>query len=253
MPGERKLSDASRSVFAIRGIKEWGLMNKQELRSFVEEIALVPVIRTSSASDARFAVEEVAQGGIPIIEVTMTVPGAIEVIQDVVKHVPGIILGAGTVLDVETAKLCIGAGAKFIGSPALDIPTVEFVATNPNVVMMAGAMTPTEVLTAWKAGSDFVKLFPCALMGGENYIRALRRPFPDIPLLAGGGITQQNAAHYLLAGASALSIGKDLIPRESMLLHKPERIRELTRRFASIVKSTRLRIQESQAQAMPAN
>jgi len=223
-------------------------MQKQELSSRVEEVGLVPVIRTSSAEDARFAVEEVSHGGIPLIEVTMTVPGAIDVIKDVVKHVPGIIVGAGTVLDKDTARICIDAGAQFIGSPALDILTIEFVAQHPQVIMIAGALTPTEVLTARKAGSDFVKIFPCSMIGGDNYIRALRRPFPDIPIMAGGGINQQNAAHYLLAGASALSIGKELIPRESMLLHKPDRIRELTRRFASIVKNTRARMAESQAQ-----
>jgi 2-dehydro-3-deoxyphosphogluconate aldolase/(4S)-4-hydroxy-2-oxoglutarate aldolase len=226
-------------------------MNKQELRARVEEIGLIPVIRTSSAVDARFAVEEVSHGGIPLIEVTMTVPGAIEVIRDVVKHVPDVILGAGTVLDVDTARRCIDVGAQFIGCPALDLPTVEFVAKNPNVIMMAGALTPTEILLGWKAGSDFLKLFPCSLIGADSYVRALRRPFPNIPLIAGGGITQQNAAHYLLAGASALSIGKELIPRESMLLHKPDRIRELTRRFASIVRSSRARLAEAQAQAVP--
>jgi 2-dehydro-3-deoxyphosphogluconate aldolase/(4S)-4-hydroxy-2-oxoglutarate aldolase len=228
-------------------------MRKEELQARVEEIGLIPVIRTSSADDARFAVEEISHGGIPLIEVTMTVPGAIEVIRDVAKHVPGVILGAGTVLDVDTARRCIDAGAQFIGSPALDLPTVEFVAKQPNIIMMAGAMTPSEVLNARKAGSDFVKLFPCSLIGGDSYIRALRRPFPDIPLIAGGGITQQNAAHYLLAGASALSIGKELIPRESMLLHKPDRIRELTRRFASIVRSSRARIAEAQSQAVNLN
>ena len=226
-------------------------MQKQELRARVEEVGLVPVIRTSCADDARFAVEEISHGGVPVIEVTMTVPGAIEVIKDVVKSVPGIIVGAGTVLDLDTARSCIAAGAQFIGSPALDVDTVNFVARNPHVIMMAGAMTPTEVLTAWKSGSDFVKIFPCALLGGDQYIRALRRPFPDIPIMAGGGINQQNAAHYLLAGATALSIGKDLIPRESTLLRKPDRIRELTRRFAGIVKSTRARIAEAQAAQMP--
>jgi 2-dehydro-3-deoxyphosphogluconate aldolase/(4S)-4-hydroxy-2-oxoglutarate aldolase len=228
-------------------------MNKEQLQNRVQEIGLIQVIRTSSAEDARFAVEEVSHGGIPLIEVTMTVPGAIEVIRDVVKHVPDVILGAGTVLDVDTARRCIDAGAQFIGSPALDIPTVEFVAKNSYVIMMAGAMTPSEVLNARKAGADFVKLFPCSLIGADSYIRALRRPFPDIPLIAGGGITQQNAAHYLLAGASALSIGKELIPHESMLLHKPDRIRELTRRFASIVRSSRARIAEAQAQAQIVN
>jgi 2-dehydro-3-deoxyphosphogluconate aldolase / (4S)-4-hydroxy-2-oxoglutarate aldolase len=224
-------------------------MDKQELRARVEEVGLVPVIRTASAEDARFAVEEVSHGGIPIIELTMTVPGALDVIKDLVKSAPSVILGAGTVLDVDTARRCIDAGVQFISSPALDIRTVNFVAGLPNIIMMAGAMTPTEVLEAWKAGSDFVKIFPASLVGGDNYIRALRRPFPEIPLIAGGGVTQQNAAYYLLAGASALSVGKELIPRESMLLHKPDRIRELTRRFATIVRSTRARIAESQAQA----
>jgi len=223
-------------------------VNKQELRARVDAIGLVPVIRTSSAEDARFAVEEVAHGGVPVIEVTMTVPGAIEVIREIVKHVPEVILGAGTVVDVETAKKCIDAGAQFISNPALDLPTVEYVAGIADVIMLSGALTPTEVLAAWKAGSDFVKIFPVSLMGGDNYIRMLRRPFPDIPIIAAGGVTQQNAAHFLLAGATALSVGKELIPREAMLLHKPERIRELTRRFASIVKSTRARLAESQAQ-----
>lgn len=223
-------------------------MNKEELRKRVEEVGIVPVIRTSSAEDARFAVEEVARGGIPIIEVTMTVPGAIEVIREIVKNVPDVILGAGTVLDTATARECIKAGAQFISNPALDLPTVQFVAENPNVAMMSGALTPTEILAAWKAGSDFVKIFPCSAIGGDNYIRTLRRPFPEIPLIAGGGVTQQNAAHYLLAGAAALSVGKELIPRESMLLHKPDRIRELTRRFAGIVRSARARLAEAHTQ-----
>ncbi len=223
-------------------------MKKEELRARVEEVGIVPVIRTSSAEDARFAVEEIAQGGIPIIEVTMTVPGAIEVIRDLAKKVPEVILGAGTVVEAETARQCMDAGAQFIGNPALDLPTVELVKKDREVIMMSGALTPTEVLTAWKAGADFVKVFPCSLVGADNYIRTLKRPFPDIPLIAGGGVNQQNAAHYLLSGVAALSVGKELIPRESMLLHKPDRIRELTKRFAAIVRTTRARMAEAQAQ-----
>ncbi|MGB9432269.1 MAG: hypothetical protein WBQ89_08515, partial [Candidatus Acidiferrum sp.] len=151
-------------------------MNKEQLRIRVEEVGIVPVIRTSSAEDARFAVEEVAHGGIPIIEVTMTVPGAIEVIREIAKNVPSVIIGAGTVLDALTARECIKAGAQFISNPVLDIPTVQLVAENPNVLMMGGALTPTEILAAWKAGSDFVKIFPCSVVGGDNYIRTLRRP-----------------------------------------------------------------------------
>ena len=223
-------------------------MNKEQLRARVEEVGIVPVIRTASADDARFAVEEVANGGIPIVEVTMTVPGAIAVIRDLVKTVPEVILGAGTVVDPDTAQKCIDAGAQFISNPALDIPTVELVAKNPKVIILSGGLTPTEVLNAWKAGADFVKVFPCSLVGSDNYIRTLRRPFPQIPLIAGGGVNQQNAAHYLLAGVAALSVGKELIPTESMLLHKPDRIRELTKRFATIVRTTRARMAEAQAQ-----
>lgn len=222
-------------------------MKKNQLRTSVEEIGIIPVIRTSAAADARFAVEEVAHGGIPIVEVTMTVPGAIDVIREIVKNLPNVIIGAGTVVDPKTALECIKAGAQFISNPALDIPTVQTVHENPDVVMISGALTPTEILAATKAGADFVKIYPCSLVGGEHYIRALRRPFPDMYLIAGGGVTQQNAAHYLLAGACALSIGVELIPRDSMLLHKPDRIRELTRRFAGIVKSTRARMAEAHA------
>ncbi len=223
-------------------------MNKAELRARVEEVGIVPVIRTSSADDARFAVEEIARGGIPIIEVTMTVPGAIDVIRSLAKTAPDVILGAGTVVDADVARQCMDAGAQFISNPALDLPTVERVQKNPDVVMMSGALTPTEVLNAWKAGADFVKIFPCSLVGSDNYIRTLKRPFPDIPLIAGGGVNQQNASHYVLAGVAALSVGKELIPAESMLLHKPDRIRELTKRFATIIRTTRARMAEAQAQ-----
>jgi 2-dehydro-3-deoxyphosphogluconate aldolase/(4S)-4-hydroxy-2-oxoglutarate aldolase len=223
-------------------------MNKAELRARVEEVGIVPVIRTSSADDARFAVEEVAHGGIPIIEVTMTVPGAIDVIRGLAKSFPEVVLGAGTVVDEDTARQCIEAGAQFIGNPALDLPTVERVQKNPEVIMMSGALTPTEVLSAWKAGADFVKIFPCSLVGSDNYIRTLKRPFPNVPLIAAGGVNQQNAAHYILAGVAAVSVGKELIPAESMLLHKPDRIRELTKRFAVIVRTTRARLAEAQAQ-----
>jgi 2-dehydro-3-deoxyphosphogluconate aldolase/(4S)-4-hydroxy-2-oxoglutarate aldolase len=224
-------------------------MKKEDLRARVEEVGIVPVIRTSSAEDARFAVAEVAHAGVPIVEVTMTVPGAIEVIRELAKNVPEVILGAGTVVDPDTARDCIRAGAQFISNPALDLDTIEVVKKNPNVIMLSGALTPGEVLSAWKAGSDFVKVFPCSLVGADNYIRTLKRPFPQIPLIAGGGVNQQNAAHYILAGVTALSVGKELIPAESMLLHKPDRIRELTKRFATIVRTTRARLAEAQAQS----
>jgi len=223
-------------------------MDKEGLRVKVDEIGIVPVIRTSSADDARFAVEEIAHGGIPIVEVTMTVPGAIAVIRELAKSLPQVILGAGTVVDAQTARECIDAGAHFISNPVLDLPTIEIVQKNPKVMMMSGGLTPTEVVNAWKAGADFVKIFPCSLVGSDNYIRTLKRPFPEIPMIAAGGVNQQNATHYILAGVAALSVGKELIPSESMLLHKPDRIRELTKRFATIVRTTRARMAEAQAQ-----
>lgn len=223
-------------------------MNKEELRAKVEQVGIVPVIRTSSAEDARFAAEEIAHCGIPVVEVTMTVPGAISVIRDLAKSVPHVLLGAGTVVDAETARECLDAGACFISNPVLDLPTVELVQKQSEVIMMSGGLTPTEVVNAWKAGADFVKVFPCSLVGSDNYIRTLKRPFPQIPVIAAGGVNQQNAAHYILAGVAALSVGKELIPAESMLLHKPDRIRELTKRFAAIVRTTRARMAEAQAQ-----
>src|SRR5260221_14513071 len=134
----------------------------------------------------------------------MTVPGAIEVIRDLVKKAPQVILGAGTVVDSETARECIDAGAQFISNPALDLPTVQLVAKNPNVIMISGALTPTEVLAAWKAGADFVKIFPCSLVGADNYIRTLKRPFPDIPLIAGGCGNQTNTPPFNRAGGSVV-------------------------------------------------
>lgn len=223
-------------------------MNKEELRAKVEEVGIVPVIRSSSADDARFAVGEIAQGGIPVVEVTMTVPGAISVIRELAKNLRDVIVGAGTVVDAQTAKECIAAGAQFISNPVLDLPTVELVQKNPKVIMISGGLTPTEVVNAWKAGADFVKIFPCSLVGSDNYIRTIKRPFPQIPVIAAGGVNQQNAAHYILAGVAALSVGKELIPAESMLLHKPDRIRELTKRFATIIQTTRARMAEAQAQ-----
>jgi 2-dehydro-3-deoxyphosphogluconate aldolase / (4S)-4-hydroxy-2-oxoglutarate aldolase len=216
-------------------------MNKDDIRSKVEQIAIVPAVRTSSASDARFGAETVAKAGIPIVEITMTVPEAANVISDLVHNIPDLIVGAGTVLDVETARLCLKAGAHFLTSPGLDLEIVKF-ARQQGVLMIAGALTPTEVLTAWKAGSDLVKVFPCAQLGGDSYIKALRGPFPQIPLVAAGGVNQVTATGFLLAGATALGIGGDLIPRAALELRQPERIRELARRFLHLVKTARLQM-----------
>jgi 2-dehydro-3-deoxyphosphogluconate aldolase/(4S)-4-hydroxy-2-oxoglutarate aldolase len=216
-------------------------MKKEEVRARIEEIGIIPAVRLSSAEDARFATEAVSQGGIPIVEITMTVPGAIEVISDLARNSPELIVGAGTLFDVETARRCLDAGATFLTSPGLDVAIVEF-ARKENIVVLAGALTPTEVTTAWKAGSDFVKVFPCSQVGGDSYIRALKRPFPQVPLIAAGGVNQQTAANFILAGASAIGVGEELIPKDAIQFRQADRIHELARRFVSFVHNARTRI-----------
>jgi 2-dehydro-3-deoxyphosphogluconate aldolase / (4S)-4-hydroxy-2-oxoglutarate aldolase len=216
-------------------------MQKQQVLAKILDVGIVPAVRTASAPNARFAAHAVAEGGIPIVEMTMTVPGALGVIGELVRDEPGIIVGAGSILDSDTAHACLAAGVAFLTSPGLDLPLVELAAKN-DVLVMAGAMTPTEVVTAWKAGSDLVKVFPCAPIGGDAYIRALRGPFPKVPLMAAGGVNQQTAGHFILAGASALGIGGELIPTAAIELRQPERIRELARRFLKIIRAARNQI-----------
>jgi 2-dehydro-3-deoxyphosphogluconate aldolase/(4S)-4-hydroxy-2-oxoglutarate aldolase len=204
-------------------------------------VGIVPAVRVRSAEDARFAAETVNRGGIPVVEITVTVPGAIEVISKLTQAIPEMIVGAGTVLDIEMAKRCLDAGAKFLTSPGLVLEVVEFAAKN-EVAVFPGALTPTEVITAWKAGADMVKVFPCAQVGGESYIRALKAPLPQIPLIASGGVNQQTALNFVLAGAAALGIGGQLIPREALQHRLAEHILELARRFTKLMKDARRRM-----------
>ncbi|MGA7921285.1 MAG: bifunctional 4-hydroxy-2-oxoglutarate aldolase/2-dehydro-3-deoxy-phosphogluconate aldolase [Candidatus Acidiferrales bacterium] len=213
-------------------------MKRDQVRARIEQIGIIPAVRLSSAEDALFAAEAVSRGGIPIVEIEMTVPGALEVIAQLVKHAPQMIVGAGDVFDIEVARQCLDAGAAFLTSPGLDLKIVEF-ALGASVVVLPGALTPTEVTRAWKSGADFVKVFPCGQVGGENYIRALKAPFPDLPLIASGGVNQQNAANFIMAGAAALGIGGELIPREAIRLRQAERIFTLAHRFSRFVNTTR--------------
>jgi 2-dehydro-3-deoxyphosphogluconate aldolase / (4S)-4-hydroxy-2-oxoglutarate aldolase len=213
-------------------------MKKEEVRARIEEIGIVPAIRVSSTEEARFAATAVATGGIPIVEITMTVPEACELIQDMVTNVPDLIVGAGTVLDPETARRCLAAGAHFLTSPGLDLSIVELT-RRAGVVTMPGALTPSEVTAAWRAGVDFIKVFPCSQVGGAAYIRALKGPFPKASLIAAGGVTQQTASDMIRAGATALGIGGELVPREAIRHRRTEQIVELARRFLSIVRAAR--------------
>jgi 2-dehydro-3-deoxyphosphogluconate aldolase / (4S)-4-hydroxy-2-oxoglutarate aldolase len=213
-------------------------VTKEEVCNAVKQIGIIPAVRVSSTDDAHFAVEAVASGGIPIVEVTMTVPGAIEVISHVTRYHPKVTVGAGTVLKVETAQQCIDVGASFITAPGFNARIVEF-ATKHNIAVLAGALTPTEVIEAWETGSDFVKVFPCAPVGGELYLRALNTALPQIPLIAAGGVNQQTARAYVLAGATAVGIGHDLIPHDAIERRQADRIRELAHRFLAFVKEAR--------------
>jgi 2-dehydro-3-deoxyphosphogluconate aldolase/(4S)-4-hydroxy-2-oxoglutarate aldolase len=213
-------------------------MDREQVRSKLIEIGIIPAARVSSADDARFAADAVAHGGIPVIEITMTVPGALEVITDLARNSIGMIVGAGTVLDPDTAQRCIDAGAQFITSPAFR-PAVIAQSQKNKVLVIPGALTPTEVVAAWDAGVDFVKVFPCCQVGGASYIRALARPFPDIPLIAAGGVNQKTADEFILAGAAALGIGSELISKTAIQLRQPKRIQELARRYVAMVKAAR--------------
>jgi 2-dehydro-3-deoxyphosphogluconate aldolase/(4S)-4-hydroxy-2-oxoglutarate aldolase len=195
-------------------------------------------VRVPSRDLALFAAETVYSAGIPIVEITLTVPGALQVIKDLAKRFPDLAVGAGTVLDENLARQCIDAGARFLTSPGF-VPEVVTYARKAEVVVFPGALTPTEVIAAWKAGSDFVKIFPTGHVGGVQYLRALKVPLPQIPLIATGGVNQLTASDFILAGATAIGVGSELLPREALHFRQVDRIHELAGRFLAKVKEAR--------------
>ncbi len=214
-------------------------MEKQKVRDRILEIGIVPVVRASSADEARMAADAVCEGGIPIVEITMTVPGAVEVIRGLAKNSNfDVLVGAGTVLNAEAARRCLDAGAQFLVSPGLNLPTVAL-AAREGVLIMAGALTPTEVMAAWEAGADFVKIFPCGQVGGAKYLKALKGPFPQVPFVPTGGVNLSTAAEFIEAGAVALGIGGECVQAEALKANKPEIIVENARKFLAIVKQAR--------------
>ncbi len=214
-------------------------MNREQVLQRIGDIGIVPVVRAGSAKHAELATEAVCEGGIPIVEITMTVPGAVEVIAKLALAMgKDVLIGAGTVLDAATARLCIDAGADFIVSPGLDAPTVEYV-RREGKVMMAGALTPTEVITAWKTGSDFVKIFPASATGGAKYIQALKGPLPQIPMIPTGGVNLTTAADFIRAGVAALGVGGELVSAAALKSGDPAPIRDAARALVTIVKETR--------------
>ena len=216
-------------------------MNKAEVCELIKETGIIPAIRVSCAEDAHFAADTIKEGGIPIVEITMTVPEAIKLISHLVRRHANLLVGGGTILDIETAQQCVDAGAGFLTSPGFEPAIVEF-AAQQGVVVFPGALTPTEIITAWKAGADFVKVYPCAETGGDKYIKRLKTALPQIPLIAAGGVTQQTAAGFILAGAAAIGVGTELIPADAIEKREVERIQELAHRFTKSVADARQRL-----------
>jgi 2-dehydro-3-deoxyphosphogluconate aldolase / (4S)-4-hydroxy-2-oxoglutarate aldolase len=213
-------------------------MQSKEIRKRIGDIGIVPCARVAAPDHARFAAQTLYEAGIPVLEIPLTVPKAPEVISGLAEKYPELIVGAGTVLTEEEARRSIDAGARFITSPGLVLDVVA-VAKRAEVVVFPGALTPSEVVIAWKAGADFVKIFPAATAGGPPYVRALKVPLPEVPIIVTGGVNQLTAFDYILAGAHAIGVGGELLPREALAQRQTDRIHELARRFLIMVKEAR--------------
>jgi 2-dehydro-3-deoxyphosphogluconate aldolase / (4S)-4-hydroxy-2-oxoglutarate aldolase len=217
------------------------MMTKADTIQRIRDIGVIPVVRASSAEEAIQVVEAIKAGGVSLLEITMTVPGAVQVIEQLAKRFSDeAIVGAGTVLDPETARACIDAGAQFVVSPALNLETIAL-CRQQDVPVMPGALTPTEIVTAWNAGADFVKVFPCGAMGGASYIKSLKAPLPQIELVPTGGVTLATAATFIQAGAAAIGVGADLVDVKAIRAGQPEKVTAAARAYVEAVRSARMR------------
>jgi 2-dehydro-3-deoxyphosphogluconate aldolase/(4S)-4-hydroxy-2-oxoglutarate aldolase len=214
-------------------------MNKKEVLRRIEEVGVVPVVRASSAEEAMQVIEAIKAGGVSVLEITMTVPRAVRVIEQVAdRYGAEVVVGAGTVLDAETARACILAGAVFVVSPSLNTGTIEL-CRRYSVACMPGALTPTEVVTAWQAGADVVKVFPCGALGGAKYLKSLKAPLPQIEMIPTGGVSLQTAAEFIEAGALALGVGADLVDTKAIRAGQPEKVTEAARAYVAAVRAAR--------------
>ena len=213
-------------------------MQKAEVLKSLREIGLVPVLRAESEEQALALASAIAAGGVTVLEVTMTVPGAIRVMRRLAEERPDILIGAGTVLDPETARMCILEGAQFVVSPALNVKTIEL-CHRYGVAVLPGALTPTEIVTAWEAGADVVKIFPASSLGGAKYLKSVKAPLPQVEMIPTGGVSQATAAEFLEAGAFALGVGADLVNLKAIAEGKPETITENARKYLAIVRKFR--------------
>jgi 2-dehydro-3-deoxyphosphogluconate aldolase/(4S)-4-hydroxy-2-oxoglutarate aldolase len=210
-----------------------------EIKAEIERVGLVPVLRAQSEAEGHALVEAMLAGGVTVVEVTMTVPGAVDLLRALKKeHGSKLLLGSGTVTTAAQAVATIEAGAEFVVSPSLH---PEVIATTKALgkVSIPGALTPTEVITAWNAGADYVKIFPCSAVGGASYLRSLRAPFPELQLIPTGGVTQQTAADFLKAGARALGVGADLVNAKAIAEGKPELVTDAARAYLEIIRAAR--------------
>lgn len=214
-------------------------MHRDVILRSILDIGVVPVVRTSTAESAVRAIEAVYRGGIRAAEITMTVPGAIKALEKLADAFGDkLVLGAGTVLDPETARMCMLAGAEFFVTPALNVKTIEM-AKRYSKIIMPGALTPTEIVTAWEAGADFVKVFPCGSMGGPKYIKSLKAPLPQIEMVPTGGVSLENTADFLRAGAAAVAVGAELIDAKTINEGRYEVFEERARQFLAEVAKAR--------------
>jgi 2-dehydro-3-deoxyphosphogluconate aldolase / (4S)-4-hydroxy-2-oxoglutarate aldolase len=214
-------------------------MDKANVLQQISDVGVVPVVRAASPDEAILAVEAIKAGGLAILEITMTVPGAIKVIEELAKRYGNdTLVGAGTVLDPETAQACIDAGAAFIVSPALNVSTIELCVAR-SIAIFPGSLTPTEVVTAWQAGADAVKIFPCGAVGGAKYLASLKAPLPQVKMIPTGGISLTTAASFIEAGAFALGVGADLVDVKAIRSGEPERVTAAARAYIETVKKAR--------------
>ena len=214
-------------------------MNKSDVLRRINEVGVVPVVRAASPEEAIQVIEAIKTGGLSILEITMTVPRAVKVIEEVAsRYGDEVLVGAGTVLDAETARDCIRAGANFIVSPSLNLQTIEF-CLRESIAVFPGALTPTEVVTAWQAGADAVKVFPCGAVGGAKYLASLKAPLPQIEMIPTGGVSLSTAAGFIAAGAFALGVGADLVDLAAIRSGQPEKVAQAAGAYVSAVKEAR--------------
>jgi 2-dehydro-3-deoxyphosphogluconate aldolase/(4S)-4-hydroxy-2-oxoglutarate aldolase len=224
-------------------------VEKIVVRGWIEEFGIIPAVRVRSSEDAMFAAQSLSRAGISIVEIPCTWPESSKIISDLARSNPDMVVGAGSVWDKEAAQRALKAGASFLTSESFDREVAE-IAMQMDCVYIPGAMSFSEVNAAWAVSSHFIKVVPCSHIGGPSYIKELRTAFPDIPLIAAGGVTQQTAQQYILAGAVALGIGEAIVPRQAVQRRNADWIGELARRFIEIVKSARNEIAAQRVQTV---